>query len=118
MGARRRALGLHQRVIATKVSPKHLDEADVRAWIEASLKQLAMDYVNLSYTHWPNVEIPIEETISELNKLKDQVLIRAIGVSNFSLEQVKEAAPLGRRILETVDVDSWARTGECAKYTQ
>ena len=85
-----------QCVIATKVSPKHLRAPDVRASIEASLTRLAMDYVDLYYIHWPNVEIPIEETMSELNKLKEEGLIRAIGVSNFSLEQLKEAAALGR----------------------
>ncbi len=83
-------------VIATKVSPKHLRAADVRASLEASLRRLATDTVDLYYIHWPNVEIPIEETMSELNKAREQGLIRAIGVSNFSLEQLKRATELGR----------------------
>jgi len=82
-------------VIATKVSPKNLKASDVRNSIEASLKRLDTDYVDIYYIHWPNQEIPIEETMSELNKLKKEGLIRAIGVSNFSLELLKEALKLG-----------------------
>jgi myo-inositol catabolism protein IolS len=83
-------------VIATKVSPKHLHAKDVRASIQASLGRLATDYVDLYYIHWPNEEIPIEETMSELNRIKNEGLIRAIGVSNFSLDQLKRASELGR----------------------
>lgn len=83
-------------IIATKVSPKHLRASDVRASIEASLKRLKTDYVDIYYIHWPNVEIPLEETMPELNKLKEEGLIRAIGVSNFSPGQLKEALELGR----------------------
>ncbi len=83
-------------VIATKVSPKHLHAKDVRASIQASLKRLATEYVDLYYIHWPNDEIPIEETMSELSRIKDEGLIRAIGASNFSLEQLKKASELGR----------------------
>ncbi len=83
-------------IIATKVSPKNLRAKDVRASIEGSLKRLGTDYVDLYYIHWPNEEIPIEETMSEFNKLKKEGLIKAIGVSNFSLAQLKKALELGR----------------------
>ena len=83
-------------VIATKVAPDHLHAKDVRKSIEKSLKNLNTDYVDIYYIHWPNNEIPIEETMDELNKLKKEGLIRAIGVSNFSLEQLKKAMELGR----------------------
>jgi myo-inositol catabolism protein IolS len=82
-------------IIATKVSPNHLKPQDVRASIEGSLKRLGTDYIDIYYIHWPNKEIPVEETMSEFNKLKKEGLIRAIGVSNFSLEQVKEGLEFG-----------------------
>ena len=53
-------------VIATKVSRKHLRAPDVRTAIEGSLRRLATDTIDLYYIHWPNPEIPIEETMSEL----------------------------------------------------
>lgn len=83
-------------IIATKVSPKNLRALDVRKSIESSLKNLNTDYVDIYYIHWPNEEIPIEETMEEFNKLKREGLIRAIGVSNFSLQQLKKAMELGQ----------------------
>jgi len=82
-------------VIATKVSKEHLMPADIRRAIEGSLKRLNTSYVDLYYIHWPNDAIPIEKTIGEFNKLKNEGLIRAIGVSNFSLKQLKEAMKFG-----------------------
>jgi len=82
-------------IIATKVSPENLRPHDVRTAIEASLKRLDTDYIDIYYIHWPNVEIPLEDTMSEFNKLKKEGLIRAIGVSNFSLEKLKEALQFG-----------------------
>jgi myo-inositol catabolism protein IolS len=83
-------------VIATKVSRNHLKPADLRASAEVSLKRLHVDYVDIYYIHWPNNDIPIADTLSELTKLKDEGLIRAIGVSNFSIDQLKEAMEYAR----------------------
>lgn len=68
---------------------------------ERSLTNLKTDYIDLYQIHWPsgafNSEIvPIEETMSALNLLKEQGKIRAIGVSNFSSAQLAEAASYGR----------------------
>jgi len=41
--------------------------------------------------HWPNPRIPISETMKAMEKLVDDGLIRHIGVSNFSVDQMKEA---------------------------
>jgi myo-inositol catabolism protein IolS len=79
-------------VITTKVSRGNLAPEDVRRSAEASLKRLKTDYVDIYYIHWPSFDIPVETTLSEFNKLKEEGLIRAIGVSNFSLDQLKEAA--------------------------
>ncbi|TDF98133.1 aldo/keto reductase [Paenibacillus piri] len=79
-------------VISTKVSRANLAPGDVRRSAEASLKRLKTDYIDIYYIHWPSFDIPVSETLSEFNKLKEEGLIRAIGVSNFSLEQLKEAA--------------------------
>ncbi|MDF2964071.1 MAG: aldo/keto reductase [Paenibacillus sp.] len=79
-------------VISTKVSRANLAPNNVRSSAEASLKRLKTDYIDIYYIHWPSFEIPVSETLSEFNKLKEEGLIRAIGVSNFSLEQLKEAS--------------------------
>ncbi|WP_312886490.1 aldo/keto reductase [Paenibacillus foliorum] len=79
-------------VISTKVSRANLAPGDVRRSAESSLKRLKTDYIDIYYIHWPSFEIPVSETLGEFNKLKEEGLIRAIGVSNFSLEQLKEAS--------------------------
>jgi len=86
-----------QVVLATKVSPNRLGYDQVLNACHNSLKNLRTDYIDLYQVHWPSASfggkaVPIEETMAAMNKLKDQGKIRAIGVSNFSLEQIKEAA--------------------------
>lgn len=80
-----------QCIISTKVGRANLAAKDVRRSAENSLKRLKTDFIDIYYIHWPSYEVPVEETLSEFNKLKEEGLIRSIGVSNFSLEQLKEA---------------------------
>ncbi|MBD2518310.1 aldo/keto reductase [Nostoc sp. FACHB-973] len=86
---------------ATKVFANHLKYEQVIQACERSLTNLKTDYIDLYQIHWPsgafNSEIvPIEETMSALNLLKEQGKIRAIGVSNFSSAQLAQAASYGR----------------------
>lgn len=86
---------------ATKVFANHLKYDQVISACERSLKNLKTDYIDLYQIHWPagsfNSEVvPIEETMSALNHLKEQGKIRAIGVSNFSRVQLEEASQYGR----------------------
>jgi myo-inositol catabolism protein IolS len=88
-------------VIATKVFANHLKYQQVIDACEGSLKNLKTDYIDLYQIHWPagsfkNEPVPIEETMRALNDLKQQGKIRAIGVSNFSRDQLAEAAQYGR----------------------
>lgn len=77
-------------IISTKVSPNHLAPADFRKSVENSLRRLKTDYIDIYYVHWPNNEIPLQDTLNEFNKLKEEKLIRAIGLSNFSIQQLQE----------------------------
>ena len=52
---------------------------------------MQLDYVDLYYLHFPDNETPFAESIGELARLKEEGKIRAIGISNVSLEQLKEA---------------------------
>jgi len=66
--------------------PKFLTEQ-----VEASLKQLNTDYLDIYYIHFPDKQTPKAEAVGALQRLREQGKIRAIGLSNFSLDQVKEA---------------------------
>ncbi len=88
-------------VYASKVFANHLQYDQVIEACDRSLKNLNTDYIDLYQIHWPsgafnNEVVPIEETMSALNKLKEQGKIRAIGVSNFSGTQLEEASQYGR----------------------
>src|SRR5690606_20779714 len=63
----------------------------LRDTVEASLKRLQTDYIDLFYIHSPDAKTPKYEAVGALKELKDEGKIRAIGVSNFSLAQLKEA---------------------------
>jgi len=58
---------------------------------EESLTRLGTDYIDLYQIHWPDTSTPIEETMEALQLLLQQGKIRAIGVSNYSVEQMQRA---------------------------
>ena len=59
--------------------------------LEGSLRRLGVDTIDLYQIHWPNPEEEIEEGWETLSKFKEQGKIRWIGVSNFSVAQMKRA---------------------------
>jgi diketogulonate reductase-like aldo/keto reductase len=77
--------------IATKVWPNHLRrDALVRA-LETSLRRLETPYVDLYQVHFPNTRVPIEETMGAMEEMKGKGKVLSMGVSNFSLQQTKDA---------------------------
>jgi aryl-alcohol dehydrogenase-like predicted oxidoreductase len=69
----------------------------VRA-VEASLKRLNTDWIDLYQVHFPDPKTPIEETLRALDELVKQGKVRAIGCSNFSAAQVIEAQETAARL--------------------
>jgi aryl-alcohol dehydrogenase-like predicted oxidoreductase len=57
--------------------------------IDDSLRRLRTDYIDIYQVHWPDPLVPIEETAEAMRALYDMGKIRAIGVSNFSVEQME-----------------------------
>ncbi|SPJ33097.1 aldo/keto reductase [Kushneria phyllosphaerae] len=71
--------------------------ARIEQEINDSLKRLQTDYIDLYQLHWPDPTVDIEEAATVLRELKDSGKIRAVGVSNFSVEQMRafqEICPL------------------------
>ncbi|MCC6747134.1 MAG: aldo/keto reductase [Deltaproteobacteria bacterium] len=84
--------GLRERVfVATKVSAAHLAYQDVLAAADRSLEALATDHIDLYQVHWPNPRVPIAETMAAMEALVTAGKVRFVGVSNFSVAQLKEA---------------------------
>lgn len=77
--------------IATKVSGDHLGYDDVLRAAEASLQRLGTGHIDLYQLHWPSARVAIGETMRAMETLVDRKLIRFIGVSNFSLAEMRAA---------------------------
>jgi 2,5-diketo-D-gluconate reductase B len=80
-----------QLFITTKIWTNHLRARDVTPTAETSLRKLKTDYVDLLLIHWPNPSVPLAETLGALAKLKAAGKARAIGVSNFPVNLMREA---------------------------
>jgi aryl-alcohol dehydrogenase-like predicted oxidoreductase len=70
---------------------KHNGKVSILKEIDASLKRLNTDYIDLYQVHWPDEHTPIEETMDALNEILDAGKAKYVGVSNFSVEQIEEA---------------------------
>ncbi len=69
---------------------RNLRPESIMKEVEASLRRLGTDYIDLYQTHWQDSTTPIEVTMEALTRLRDQGKIRAIGVSNVNVEQLEE----------------------------
>jgi aryl-alcohol dehydrogenase-like predicted oxidoreductase len=63
----------------------------LRRECEASLRRLKIDVIDLYQIHWPEPDGDIEEGWTEMARLKEEGKVRCIGVSNFSVSQMKRA---------------------------
>ena len=74
-----------------------LSPAWIETAVEASLRRLQTDYIDLYQTHWPDPKAPQEDTLRTLDKLVKAGKVRAIGTSNHSADQVSEALAISER---------------------
>jgi len=92
--------------VATKVWSNHLHGDALTRAFEKSLKRLGLSYIDLYQVHWPNPRVPMRETMSAMEELIAAGKLKHVGVSNFSLEQIKEAQESLRRAeLSSVQLD-------------
>ncbi len=86
-------------VIATKVrgrmgdgpNDEGLSRLHIMQAVEASLRRLQTDYIDLYQTHWPDKETPIEETLRALDDLVRQGKVRYLGASNYRAWELMQA---------------------------
>jgi aryl-alcohol dehydrogenase-like predicted oxidoreductase len=90
-----------QVVIATKFgwgSPSGTSRRTIMQTVEASLRRLRTDTIDLYQVHFPDTRTPIEETLRALDELVRHGKVRQIGCSNFSAAQVTTALDTSRRL--------------------
>ncbi len=83
--------------ITSKVWRDNLDYYDVIKSCDSTLKDLRTDYVDLLLIHWPNKDVPLDQTIAAMAELYRQEKIKSFGVSNFTIAHLKEAIPLAEK---------------------
>ncbi|WP_406124787.1 aldo/keto reductase [Streptomyces sp. NBC_00989] len=88
-------------VIATKVSQHPdfpgLSAANIRAAADASLRRLDTDHIDLYYTHFDKVEVPVEEIIGALDELVKAGKVRHIAASNITPERLRASLDFSER---------------------
>lgn len=85
--------------LTTKVWYSDIAEGDLQRSVEASLKRLEVDYLDLVLIHWPSPAIPLAESIAALNEVVGCGYTRHIGVSNFPVALLEEALSLSKEPL-------------------
>ncbi len=92
-----------QVVLATKLGfdmgddKKGLSRKYIAEAVEASLRRLQTDYIDLYQSHTDDKETPLEETLSAFDTLVDQGKVRVIGASNYSGARLKEAIEISQK---------------------
>ena len=80
--------------VTTKIWPSHFAPRALERAARDCLVRLRLSDVDLLLLHWPNPQIPLAETIGALCKVKHDGLTRHIGVSNFTVSLLEEAAQI------------------------
>ena len=92
--------------VATKVWSNHLHRDSLLRAFEGSLRRLGTSYIDLYQVHWPNANVPIQETMGAMEELVRSGKLLCVGVSNFSLERLQDArSALPKSELSAVQLD-------------
>lgn len=91
--------------LTTKVWVTNYARPAFLASVDESLTKLKTDHVDLLLLHWPNAAVPLAEQIGALNEVAAAGKVRHIGVSNFNVALMEEAARLSAAPLVTNQIE-------------
>ncbi len=91
--------------LTTKVWKDKLRYRDFKRAAEGSLERLGTEYLDLLLIHWPNPNVPLEETVRAMDELVEEGKVRHLGVSNFDPNQLEEARTLSDQPIVTDQVE-------------
>lgn len=91
--------------LTTKVWFDQFQSGDLQTSVVESLRKLDLDHVDLLLLHWPNDDVPLEETIAALNEVKNLGMTRLIGISNFPTALIEKAVSLSDAALTVNQVE-------------
>ena len=85
--------------LTNKVWGTNLTKQKFLPSVERSLKNLKQDYVDMLLIHWPNKQIPLEESLEQLALCREKGYCNFIGVSNFTVDLLEQVQKLGYDII-------------------
>lgn len=91
--------------VTTKVHPDNFGDDKFIASVEQSLKDLRLDYVDVLLLHWPPIDRNIEPSLKLLQQAMDKGLTRNIGVSNYTIQMMRDAKSIVDAPLVTNQVE-------------
>lgn len=103
-GIARASVDRSEVVVTTKLDRGNRSYDDVISTTEASLERLGTGTIDLLLMHSPNTRVPVEETIEAMNELQSRGHVDHIGVSNFSVKQLRSAMAASERPIVTNQV--------------
>lgn len=112
IGAAIRGAHRQELFLTSKVWRDNLGRDDLRTACEGSLRRLGTDYLDLLLVHWPNSAIAVEKTVAGFVELREEGLIRAWGVSNFTRAHLRELAGRDDVATNQVELHPYFRQGE------
>ena len=97
-------------VFANSTAPR------LRQELEASLRRLGTDYIDLYQVHWPDTRSPIAETAALLAEFQHQGKVRALGVSNYNVAQMEEFRAVAPLASNQLPYNLFERQIECSEH--
>ncbi len=91
VGEALQAIARDQVFVATKVSGSDLSRQTIKKAIDASLRRLRLDYIDLYQMHWPDPNSDVQESMQAMDDLVRDGKIRYVGVSNFDVQLMEQA---------------------------
>jgi len=92
--------------VTTKVWHDQLSSPEtIRSAFDASLAKLKLDYVDMYMVHWPSPHMDMAKVMSSLTALREEGLVRAIGVCNFNMPMLRQAIDDLKAPIATVQVE-------------
>ena len=106
--------------LTSKVLASNLHYESVLDALSASLTALGVEALDLYLIHWPNPAISLRETLQALERAHEEGLVRNVGVSNFSLYQLKFAQKIADVpiAVNQVECHPWHAQPELLEYCQ
>jgi 2,5-diketo-D-gluconate reductase B len=111
-GIRRSGVPRDDVFLTTKVRPRHFRRDDLLQSTEASLAALGVEVVDLLLLHWPNAEVPLEETLLALHEARERGMTRHVGVSNFPPSMLLRSLAAGPTLTDQVEYHPFLAQGK------